>query len=209
MSVARIAEVWPEGARAQGVRLEVEPAWRAAHVAPGQYVLLGEAGVPLALASAPAAPIELLLGSAALERVQPRAGDALPLSAPLGAGFDVSRARGREVLVFGVGSAASAVRALVQHLVTERSAYGRVRVYLGAHTAGDHAYLAEDARWQAAGVEVVRAVSRPWVQELFLAGDPPGAGAAVYYAGHDAGLAGLREALRARDLDPAAVLLNV
>jgi NAD(P)H-flavin reductase len=209
MMVARIAEVWPEGARAHGVRLEVTPAWREAHRAPGQYVLAGAGAVPLALASAPGAPVELLLGHDAYARLRPTAGDALPLSPPLGSGFDVARARGREVLVFGVGSAASAVRALVQHLLAARAEHGRVRVYLGAHAAADHAYLAEDARWRAAGVELVRAVSRPWIQALFLAGDPPSADASVYYAGHDAGLAGLREALRARDLDPAAVLLNV
>jgi len=209
MTVARIAEVWREGARAHGVRLEVEPAWRGGHVAPGQYVLLGEAKVPLALASAPGAPVELLLGQAAYDGVQPRAGDALPLTNPLGVGFDVERARGREVLVFGVGSAASAVRALVQHLVWARAEHGRVRVYLGAHTAEDHAYVAEDAGWRAGGIELARAVSQPWIQALFLAGDPPRAEACVYFAGHDAALAGVRDALRVRNLDPGAVLLNV
>jgi NAD(P)H-flavin reductase len=209
MTVARIAEVWPEGARAHGVRLEVTAAWREAHRAPGQYVLVGEGAVPLALASAPGAPVELLLGADAYARLRPTAGDALPLSAPLGSGFDVARARGREVLVFGVGSAASAVRALVQYLLAARADHGRVRVYLGAHTAEDHAYVGEDVRWRAGGIELWRAVSKPWVQALFLAGDPPSADACVYYAGHDAGLTSLREALRARDLDPAVVLLNV
>lgn len=209
MTFARITEVWREGARAHGVRLEVELPWRAAHTAPGQYVLVGAAQVPLALASAPGAPAELLLGQAAHDAVQPRAGDALRLSAPLGAGFDVERARGREVLVFGVGSAASAVRALVQHLSAARADYGRVRVYLGAHAAEEHAYVAEDAGWRAQGIELARAVSQPWIQALFLAGDPPSAEACVYFAGHDAALAGVRDALRVRNLDPGAVLLNV
>lgn len=209
LGTARIAALWRESARATGLRLEVEPPWLAAHLRPGQYVRVGAAGVPLAIASAPGQPVELLLGDEARGFVSPRVGDTLPISAPEGAGFALDDARGQELLVFAIGTAASAARALVDTIVADRAAYGRVRLYLGAHTLEEHFYRGEDARWTAAGVEVVRAVSKPWIQALFLAADRPATGARAFAVGHQALVAGVREAIAARGLDPASLGLNV
>ncbi len=214
---ARVVSLWREGARATGLRLEVDAPWRAAHRRPGQYVLVGPTGalaggqtvVPLAIASAPGRPVELLLGDEARDLVRPRVGDTLPLSAPAGAGFVLDDARGQELLVFAIGTAASAARALVDGVVAERAAYGRVRLYLGAHTLEEHFYRGDDARWTEAGVEVVRAVSKPWIQALFLAGDHPATGARAFAVGHAGLVAGVREAIAARGLDPASLGLNV
>lgn len=207
--MARVTTLWREGALATGVRLEVDASWRAQHLHPGQYVLAGPTSVPLALASAPGAPVELLLGDEARAWVAPRVGETLALSAPLGPGFALAPARGQEVVVLAIGTAASAARALVEALALDRTAYGRIRVYLGAHTAEQHHYRAEDERWRAAGIEVVRAVSKPWIQALFLAGDRPAPGARVFAAGHAGLVAGVREAMEARGLDAATLALNV
>src|SRR5687768_8028245 len=98
------------------------PEISARHAAPGQYVRvkLDDGGNPYALASAPGAPeLELLYKAdtpltTAMSGLAP--GDALPMTAPEGAGFPVAEHRGRDLILVAAGTGIAPLRAVV-HVV--------------------------------------------------------------------------------------------
>jgi len=206
VDVARIEASWPETTGAVGVRLS--SGWISGETRPGQYVLAGEKKMPLVLASGPGEPPMLLVGANAQASLTLDVGSSLMIDGPLGGGFPLEAARGHEVVIFAVGTALAAARALIQTIAAHRADYERVRAYLGAHTTEAHAYRSEDARWADARIEVVRATSRPWIQDLFLAGDPPSAGTRAFAAGHSAMMISVRAALGERGMDPATLGTN-
>jgi NAD(P)H-flavin reductase len=141
----------------------------ATHRQPGQYVSLSleEAGVGLfAIASAPHADarFEFLIkrGSPlteALRRLQP--GSKVRVSLPAGKGFPISRAEGKNLLLFATGSGISAIRPVIQVVRQNRSGYGRIALYFGARTPAAFAYEKELEAWKGEGIQVFRIVSRP------------------------------------------------
>ena len=151
--------------------LDVGPAGLAPlHRQPGQYlkVALDGAGEGIfAIASVPhpgSSFFELLVkrgsGLADALRALP-VGAKVKISEPLGAGFPLDRARGRDLLLFATGSGISAIRPVVEAIRRERTTFGRVTLFFGARTPEDFAFAHQLESWQTDGVQVVRTVSRP------------------------------------------------
>ena len=169
---AIVRRVWDETPRLKGVVLEVSSETARAYQRAGQFVEVqfsdGEAAM-LAIASSPgeARALELLVGGPAREREVWSEGRVLPVRGPQGLGFPLSGAEGQDILLFAQGSALAALRPVVDSVRRRRAQYGTVRLYVGARTEADFPYVAEYPGWQSDGVEIVRSVSRPWVQERF------------------------------------------
>lgn len=201
---AKVRHVAAESARFVGVVLEVDPEIAAHNDRPGRYIVVRGAGSPtfLAVASPPGehAALELLLGPPAMEALRPEVGAEWQIDPPAGRGFPIERARGRDVLLLGVGSAVGPLRALLETMRKDRSSYGRITLYAGARHADDHVYRGWESSWRADGIEVRRAVSRPFVQELAALDGHRLSEAEVFISGHQAMMDGVTEKLTALGL---------
>jgi NAD(P)H-flavin reductase len=140
------------------------------HLHAGQYVRLSLAGVGeglFALASAPdpkGGRFEVLVkGGAVVADALARLGesDRVRVSVPLGKGFPLEAANGKNVLLVATGSGLSPIRSSVEVIVADRAAFGDVTLYVGARTPGAFPYADDLAAWEKAGVRINRVVSRP------------------------------------------------
>ncbi|MHB8416561.1 MAG: ferredoxin reductase domain-containing protein [Myxococcales bacterium] len=212
-----VVEAWDETPSLRGLRLRLPPDLAERHVAPGQVVQIrppgGEQPGFFALASPPAAGerAELLIkrggrvANSVIEAAQ--AGAELEATEPSGAGFPAEAARQRDVLLFATGSGITAIRALIHHLLAERAAAGRLRLFYGQRDPADFAYANEWEDWRRAGLSLTRVCSQPgpgwngptgYVQDVAAAAAFGGAAperAVAYLSGVPGMLAGAREAL--------------
>ncbi|MER6628926.1 FAD/NAD(P)-binding protein [Streptomyces sp. NPDC000987] len=79
-----------------------------------------------------------------------RVGDVVGVRGPYGSGWELERARGRDVVVVAGGIGFAPVRPLVLGALAEPAAYGRVNVLIGARTPGDLIAREEVAGWATA-----------------------------------------------------------
>ena len=126
-----------------------------------------EKPVFLALASAPGQALTLLLGPGATEQVAPSEGKRLRMAPPGGKGYPVDEAEGGDLLLFSIGSAASAITSVVEYVRANRARFGAVTLYHGAKAEDEHAYRERDEAWGADGIAVHRTTGKPWVQDVF------------------------------------------
>jgi NAD(P)H-flavin reductase len=188
MVEAVVRRVWRETPKLTGVVLEIDEDVAKQYTRPGQVVVLRpneKDKVYLAIASSPgeAAAIELLMGDAVEGKVKPASGRALILDPPHGKGFPVEMAEGKDVLLFAVGSGLAPIRPLVNLIRSRRSDYGRVVLYAGAHSAEHFPYRSEFEGWKRDRIDVVRSISKPWVQEMFERDPVPVDDAVAYVCG--------------------------
>jgi NAD(P)H-flavin reductase len=172
---ARARAVWRESARFVGIKLEVGGGLGAMYKVPGQVVKVrsprsGESYFALAAAPAPDGSLELLARSDASILAPLGIDDGtgappdpgrLEVTAPFGRGFPVGEAEGRDVLLVAQGSGIAPIRALLQHLLTDRARTGRLVLVYGQREPDDFAYRAEHVAWRAAGVELCLCASQP------------------------------------------------
>ncbi len=152
----------------RAVALRLPPALAAAHRLPGQAVKLrtpaGESFFALSTAPRDDGRVELLVkrGGRVADDAVARAvpGARLEVSPPLGKGFAVEEARGKDVLLFAAGSGIAPIRALVQHLLARRGEVNRVTLFYGQRHGSEFAYAAEHLGWERGGVRVVLCPSR-------------------------------------------------
>jgi len=180
--------------------LTVDSAVSEAYTKPGQYLVLHPEGedkpVFMALASAPgAAELELLVGASAAEKLQLEAGKQIRIDAPAGNGYPIDLAKGKDVILFGVGSGLSAMRSVIEFVRAHRDDYGSLTAYFGAHTPEDHAYLNLDETWAADNMTIHRTNSKPWVQDVFRAQPAATDNAIAFVCGMKEMVSGVTEAL--------------
>jgi NAD(P)H-flavin reductase len=148
-----------------------------------------------------------------------RPGGVIDFEGPLGPGFPIEHARGRDVLLAAAGSAISPIRALLDAMLEERAAYGRVVLFYGQERAEEFVYAEARAAWAQAGVEIRLCAHTPdpdwpgargFVQDAIIA-DGPGvdpARAVAYLCGMPGMVSGVREALAGLGFDPERSYLN-
>ena len=197
---AVVRRIWDETPRLKGVLLEVEEAVARQYQRPGQIVVVhpnATEQVYLAISSPPgeARGLELLVGPQAAAKLALAEGVTLELDPPTGRGFPVELAQGQDVLLFAVGSALAPMRPRVESIRRARAQYGRVTLFMGAHSEEDFPYAREYEDWHRDQIEVVRAISRPWVQELFRARAVSVENAVAFVAGMKGMMEGVTEAL--------------
>ena len=173
---ATIVATHPETERLLSLTLAVDDAVRAAYTRPGQVIVVHpEPGQNLYLAIASKVGDEhlrVLLGEGARRQIGPEPGRVLSITPPTGRGFPVEMADGNNVLLFAVGSALAPIRPLIEHFRAQRSNYGRIVLYVGAHTDQDFPFAGEFDAWRRDRIDIVKSISKPWVQERFSADRP-------------------------------------
>ena len=151
----------------------------------------------VALASSPgeARGFEVLLGPAASARLDLTEGATWRFQGPFGAGYPIDEARGKDVLLFAVGSALAPLRPVVEVLRRDRASFGKIILWMGAHTDADFPYAADLEAWSQEGIDVRRSISKPWVQDVFRSAPVDLANAFAFVCGMPAMMEGVTEAL--------------
>jgi NAD(P)H-flavin reductase len=164
---ATIAARWQEAEDLVGLRIDVPDAVAASYAVPGQYLQLavkGHSPAFLAIASAPGVkPMEFLIkrSDATAQLTALAVGEHVEVSLAQGHGYPVAAHKGHDVLLFAVGSGISPIRSLIGYLAAHRHDYAGVTLFYGARTHAHVPYADEAAQWEAAGVQVVRMLSKP------------------------------------------------
>jgi NAD(P)H-flavin reductase/Pyruvate/2-oxoacid:ferredoxin oxidoreductase delta subunit len=84
----------------------------------------------------------------------------LGLRGPLGTGWPLEQAVGRDIVIVTGGIGLAPLRPLVDAIRAQRDRFGVVRLYYGARTPADMLYLAEIDRWRSARIDVALTVDR-------------------------------------------------
>ncbi len=135
---------------------------------PGQFNMLyafGAGEVPISISGDPAEPgtVRHTIRSVgqvshALTRLQP--GMELGVRGPLGRGWPLEEAEGRDLVLAAGGLGLAPLRPVVLQAMAQRSRFGRVVLYCGTRSPETILYREELARWQAADIEVRVTVDR-------------------------------------------------
>ncbi len=139
------------------------------HFRGGQFTMLyvfGVGEIPLSISGSPLVGDDVLVHtvravgavSAALCRAEP--GTVVGVRGPFGTGWDVARARGRDLLFVAGGIGLAPLRPALLEALRARRDHGFITVIAGAKTPSEHLYGAEDESWLARGVTVLRTVDR-------------------------------------------------
>src|SRR5690606_13994784 len=214
--------------------LEAPLAARAGHRLPGQFVEVAVRpdgpGAYFALAHPPGAHhFELLVkqGEAvAAQLASLGAGRSVWISTPMGPGFPIDAARGKDVLLFATGSGFAPIRALLFALLERRDDYGDIHLFFGVRREEDFPFREELERLPARGVHTHLTVSRRpaalpdeegagrngharYVQERFREVLPPVENAVAFLCGIEGMVHGVREALAEAGMEPADIHVNL
>ncbi len=176
MLPAMVLDTQKEGGEYRALRLsrqtsEARAALIGAYQAPGQYVLACPEGgrwppAAFALARRPGserAAIDILVkrtGPTAEALAALPVGATFLMSEPLGRGYDLERARGRDVLALAAGAGIAPIRAALGTLCQSRQDYGRIHLFYGQSRFRDFAYRDWLATLGGAGVSVEMVTSR-------------------------------------------------
>ncbi|MEU6378774.1 FAD/NAD(P)-binding protein [Streptomyces sp. NPDC046909] len=133
--------------------------------APGQFAMVhcfGRGEIPVSVSSVQAtgglAHTVRAVGAVSAGLCELRAGQRVGVRGPYGTGWELERARGRDVVVVAGGIGLAPLRPLILSALAEPSAYGRVNVLVGARTPGDLIARKDVESWATActGVTVDR-----------------------------------------------------
>ncbi|MGZ8562192.1 MAG: 4Fe-4S dicluster domain-containing protein [Candidatus Limnocylindria bacterium] len=165
VTTATVLTVIPETADTSTLRLEPhDDALLAAR--PGQFVMVEQPGFsPLPISVSRVADGALWLtiraaGRATEAAVALRPGAQLGLRGPLGRGWPLERALGRDVVVVAGGIGLAPLRPVIDAVLRDRTRFGDVLLAYGTRTPADRLYLDELHAWRQAGIEVAEIVDR-------------------------------------------------
>jgi NAD(P)H-flavin reductase/formate hydrogenlyase subunit 6/NADH:ubiquinone oxidoreductase subunit I len=133
---------------------------------PGQFLMVEQPGFPaFPISISRYARDHVILtvraaGPATAHLVQSEAGTQIGLRGPLGVGWPVERALGKDVVVATGGIGLAPLRPLLDALVASRDRFGKVCLYYGARTPNDMLYTDELASWPELGIDVALTVDR-------------------------------------------------
>jgi NAD(P)H-flavin reductase len=126
---------------------------------PGQFSMLWVFGVgelPISISGDPAEPDRLVytvrsVGQATHALVSQRPGDSVGVRGPMGTGWPVEAARGRDVIIVAGGIGLAPLRPVIYEVLRKRKEYGRLVVLYGARSPRDLLYRKELASWARQG----------------------------------------------------------
>lgn len=135
---------------------------------PGQFVMVTRPGLPAVPISISRYhpdedAIELSIraaGPATASLTELSAGSIVGLRGPLGRGWPMEAAEGRDLVVVAGGIGLSPLRPSIDAVLTDPGRYGVLRVYHGARTPADRPHIEDQVAWAASGVELGVIVDR-------------------------------------------------
>jgi NAD(P)H-flavin reductase len=133
----------------------------------------------------------------------------------VGRGFDVDAQRGRDLLFVAMGTGVAPLRSALRCVLRERADYGRLVLLQGGRSGEELCFADEHEAWQAAGVEVKMAFTRPvasrgrgYAQDLLATVVPDLQRPVALICGSNAMLEDTRAILLAHHLAPESILTN-
>jgi NAD(P)H-flavin reductase len=133
---------------------------------PGQFVMVELPAFPpfpISVARVADGAIWLTIraaGPATTATVGLSPGAQLGLRGPLGRGWPMERALGRDIVIVAGGIGLAPVRPIVEAVLRDPERFGSVLLAYGARTPGDRLYARDLASWSDAGIEVAEIVDR-------------------------------------------------
>lgn len=123
--------------------------------APGQFSMLWVYGVgelPISISGDPAKHNRLVytvrsVGQATHALVSQTAGNGVGVRGPLGTGWPVEAARGKDVIIVAGGIGLAPLRPLIYHVISNRKDFGRLVILYGARSPRELLYRRELASW--------------------------------------------------------------
>ena len=221
---ATITSVTPETADTVTFRLATtDPELLAAR--PGQFVMVelpAFAAPPISISRIRPDGLDLTIrsaGSATAAIIALGAGAQVALRGPLGRGWPVESAIGRDVLIVAGGVGLAPLRPVIEAVLAERPRFGAVRLFLGARTPADRLFVAEmNALAGRADLEVAEIVDRAgpeWlgqvgiVTHLFDQATWDGSRATAFICGPERMMQATASVLRGRGVDPKAIWVTL
>jgi len=163
--VATLRAVGPETADTKTLRLVPgDPALLGG--IPGQFVMVEQPGLPaFPISASRDGDTELYLavraaGPASAALLASPLGSEIGLRGPLGRGWPIDRALGRDVVIAAGGIGLAPLRPLVDGLLADRDRFGEILLAYGARTPGDRLFVSELDAWAGRGIEVAQIVDR-------------------------------------------------
>ncbi|MFD6322393.1 FAD/NAD(P)-binding protein [Streptomyces sp. NPDC058442] len=138
------------------VTLALEPAGEPLHpFAPGQFAMVyafGVGEIPVSVSRIPdggcLTHTVRAVGAVSRALCELRIGASAGVRGPFGTGWDTAAAHGRDLLVIAGGIGLAPLRPLVEAVLAEPHAYGRLNVLAGARTPDDLLYQDEFPAWR-------------------------------------------------------------
>jgi sulfhydrogenase subunit beta (sulfur reductase) len=133
---------------------------------PGQFFMVDQPGfspVPISVSRVADGALWLTIraaGSATQAVTALKPGAQVGLRGPLGRGWPIERALGRDVVIVAGGIGLAPLRGVVDAALRQPDKFGNVLLAYGARTPGDRLYVAELDEWAVAGTEVSPIVDR-------------------------------------------------
>jgi NAD(P)H-flavin reductase/NAD-dependent dihydropyrimidine dehydrogenase PreA subunit len=207
------------------VLTDVDP--RIAAGGPGQFVMLTRPGLPAVPISISRyhperRSIELSIRAAGPATATMNAvptGEDVGLRGPLGRGWPIEAAEGRDVIVVAGGIGLSPLRPLIDGLLAERSRFGSVRLFHGARTPSDRPHVPDLEAWAArSDIDVAVTVDRgdeTWagpvgvVTHLFDAAQWDGREAVAFVCGPERMMQATVDTLRDRGLRRGRIYVSL
>jgi len=147
--------------------MQLEPSDRGLLAArPGQFVMLEQPGfppLPISVSRVADSAVWLTIraaGPATSAAIALRPGAQLGLRGPLGRGWPLERATGRDVVVVAGGIGLAPLRPLIDALLRDRERFGELLLAYGARTPADQLFVDELPAWREAGMTVEEIVDR-------------------------------------------------
>jgi NAD(P)H-flavin reductase/ferredoxin len=192
---------------------------------PGQFVMVelpAFAAPPISISRIRPDGIDLTIrsaGPATAALTSLVAGAQVALRGPLGRGWPLDAAYGRDVVIVAGGIGLAPLRPVIEAVLADRPRFGAVRLYLGARTPHDRLFVAEmNALAGRADVEVAEIVDRAgpeWlgrvgiVTQLFDQAPWDGSRVTAFVCGPERMMQATAATLAGNGVDPAATWLTL
>jgi len=223
-SLGTVADIWAETSDTYTLVMSdlPEAVWSGG---PGQFLMLdlpGYSGVPISVSRYETGKVYLTIraaGASTRAITSLREGSQIGLRGPVGVGWSMEEAFGRDVVIVAGGIGLAPLRPLIDGVLGERERFNRVRLFYGARTPADLLYVDELKRWQDRGdFDVAITVDRAdgsWngavgvVTQLFDRQPIDGRHTTAYVCGPEKMMSASSLALAGRGLLPERIYLSM
>ncbi len=224
-SLGRVSDIWAETNNVYTMVVSDLPE-SVCCGSPGQFLMLdlpGFSAVPISISRYREGEIFMTVrteGASTRAITSLRPGSQIGLRGPLGKGWPIEEAFGRDVVIVAGGIGLPPLRPLIENILASRGNFGRVRLFYGARSPKDLLFTEELKSWAAradisVGVTVDRAKVGTWsgavgvVTHLFDREPIDGSHTTAYICGPEKMMSATANSLAGRGILPERIFLSM